>query len=256
MGRPALALLATRTFSPKDIPGLLLQLSAQASPLWTTSARTTPALADGDPVGGWDDISGNGRIFTQATAGQRGTLKLAVADGKRAVRFVAASTQALICTTEFLNVANFTFVAVFKHTAAASAEVYLDQGPTGAAAQLAGIIGNSNNTDRCLFRDSANNSISIVPSLFSDANYHVCIAKLDGTTGTLYSNGGKKTVSTNASYTPATFEAAPLPAVGGGAGSYLDGDVCEVLVYNRPLEDFERVQVERYLGSTWGFRTT
>lgn len=38
---------------------------------WQNSGRTTPVAANNDPIGAWDDISGNARHFTQPTAGLR-----------------------------------------------------------------------------------------------------------------------------------------------------------------------------------------
>ncbi len=43
--------------------------------LWQDSARATAAVADGDPVGSWDDASGNGRHAQQATSMKRFLLK-------------------------------------------------------------------------------------------------------------------------------------------------------------------------------------
>lgn len=45
--------------------------ASDLSTLWQDSARTTPVTADGDPVGAWDDKSGNGNHLTQATSGRR-----------------------------------------------------------------------------------------------------------------------------------------------------------------------------------------
>lgn len=45
--------------------------SNDLSTLFQDSARTTPVTSDGDPVGAWDDKSGNGNHLTQATASER-----------------------------------------------------------------------------------------------------------------------------------------------------------------------------------------
>jgi hypothetical protein len=73
-------------FSPTDIAGCKLWLAADGT-LWQDSARTTPATADGDPVGAWDDASGGGNHATQATAGFRPLLKTAIVNSKPVIRF-------------------------------------------------------------------------------------------------------------------------------------------------------------------------
>ena len=43
--------------------------------MWQDSGQTTPVTTDGDPIGYWEDSSGNGNDFTQSTAGLRPTWK-------------------------------------------------------------------------------------------------------------------------------------------------------------------------------------
>jgi hypothetical protein len=54
--------------------------------LWQDSGRTTPATSDGDPVGAWDDASGNAGHAVQATAGARPTIQTAELNSKAVVR--------------------------------------------------------------------------------------------------------------------------------------------------------------------------
>lgn len=54
---------------PKSISGLEIWNSAlDIGSFWQDSARTTPVTASSDPVGAWDDKSGNGRHALQAGA--------------------------------------------------------------------------------------------------------------------------------------------------------------------------------------------
>lgn len=72
-------------FDPLSLsPALWLKADAG---LYTTSGGSTPATADGDPVGRWEDQSGNSRHLLQATAGLRPTLKLAIKNSRSVVRF-------------------------------------------------------------------------------------------------------------------------------------------------------------------------
>jgi hypothetical protein len=60
--------------------------------LFQNTALTIPAVADGDPVGGWADQFGSNALI-QATAGKRGALKLNIQNGLPVVRFNPASSQ-------------------------------------------------------------------------------------------------------------------------------------------------------------------
>lgn len=78
---------------PSDFSGL--ELWFKDTGFWQDSARTTPATANGDPIGAWDDQSGNGRHLTQPTSGNRPTLDTTGLGGHSAVNFAAASSQRL-----------------------------------------------------------------------------------------------------------------------------------------------------------------
>lgn len=51
--------------------------------LWQNSNGTTPAIANADPIGRWDDRSGNAKHVSQAGATNRPTLALAAINGLR-----------------------------------------------------------------------------------------------------------------------------------------------------------------------------
>ena len=67
--------------APDSISGLLVWLDSESSPLYQNSNGTTAAAADGDPVGYWGDLSGNGNNLIQATAGRRPLLKTGIQNG-------------------------------------------------------------------------------------------------------------------------------------------------------------------------------
>lgn len=73
------------SFAPTDITGLMAWYKSNTG-TYTTSAGSTPATADSDPVGRWEDQSGNGRHVTQATAGKRPLLKTNISGGYPAIR--------------------------------------------------------------------------------------------------------------------------------------------------------------------------
>jgi len=87
-------------FSPTQVPGLQLWLRSDRG-LYQNSAFSSPASSSGDPVGGWQDQSGNGRHLLQTTAAKRPTLQTGVLNNAPVVRWdgvddylAAAFTQA------------------------------------------------------------------------------------------------------------------------------------------------------------------
>ena len=74
-----------KLWTPKRLPGLHTWFKSDAG-LYQDAARTTPTVADGDPVGGWADQSGNGRHASQSTSSKRPTLKLNIQNGRSVVR--------------------------------------------------------------------------------------------------------------------------------------------------------------------------
>lgn len=95
MSATARLLRPSSQFTPKSISGLALWLDASdASTLYQNSDGTTPATTAGDPVGYWQDKSGNGRNATQSTAANRPTIgTIASARG-----LVFDSTDSLLST--------------------------------------------------------------------------------------------------------------------------------------------------------------
>lgn len=69
--------VTTAIIDPRSIPGLTLWLDASdASTLFQDSAGTTPAIANGDPVGMWADKSGSGNHATVTVENKRPHLEL------------------------------------------------------------------------------------------------------------------------------------------------------------------------------------
>jgi hypothetical protein len=80
------AIRRSNEFNPNVFAGLQLWLPASGT-YWQDSDRTIPATADNDPVGAWDDASGNGRHMIQPTSGSRPLLKTATANGRHGLLF-------------------------------------------------------------------------------------------------------------------------------------------------------------------------
>lgn len=101
---------------------------------WQDSARTTRALADGDPIGSWDDASGNSRHALQATAGSRPLLKLGAngLNGHAVVRFDGTDDR-LSATIDAATVQRLFVVAKKNSSPAAATDDLFGYGTTAFA---------------------------------------------------------------------------------------------------------------------------
>jgi hypothetical protein len=77
----------TSGFNPLALSPLLWLDASDASTLYTDSGLTTLVAADGDPLGGWKDISGNNRHAIQASGTNKPAYKTAIKNGLSVVRF-------------------------------------------------------------------------------------------------------------------------------------------------------------------------
>lgn len=195
--------------------------------LWQDSARTTPAAANADPVGAWDDASGNARHALQATAGKRPTLRTNVRRGKAVVRFDGVDDFLAIATVPTASAR--TFVAVIKKATAAQ----------GISQTAIGLDGTSQliNTNTVVspgwyyFATQAGggavgggtpNEWDIIAITFTSTSS--AVMRVNG--------GAGVTFDPNNSYSTAT---AFYIATNTGTGNYADIDVAEIIVVDSAL---------------------
>lgn len=234
-----LVLLGTTAFSPASISGLTSWQRADKD-VYQDSGLTTPATADGDPVGGWVDQSGNGNHLTQSTGASRPLLKLAVVNGRNALRFdgvddyfirnVQSSDEYTIAVALKFSGTGGLYYVVKNGTGANGHEMANNAGTfflqnTGVAAQSDGATG----TDIAIWSGRRSNAAG-------------ADLRKDGAARAI-ANGGAAII------TPTTQML--VGAYTGGLFTYL-GDLCEVCIWNRKLTDAEIGFVESYLNLRWG----
>ena len=140
------------------------------APTWTNPG-------DGNAVSQWDDVSGNGAHFTQATAGSRPTYRSSVAalNGKPALEFDgSADTMASTHTTVAQTV---TWVFVARNTGT-SQGAYFD-----ADGDFRQILSKLNATQYRMFANS------VVDVGGADAGAHLLIVQMSGSTSSLAEDG-------------------------------------------------------------------
>lgn len=114
------SMVGASAFNPISLGNLKVWLKASAG-VFQDTALTTPATADGDPVGGWVDQSGSGNNVLQATVGAKPALKLGAngIGGVAALSFDGARNMASAAFGVALSQPNTIYI-VFKRTASAS----------------------------------------------------------------------------------------------------------------------------------------
>jgi hypothetical protein len=219
-------------FSPASIAGLQL---------WLDASKIT-GLNDGDAVGTWRDISGNGYDFSQSTGTKQPTYQTAELNSLPVVRFDGVDD--ILTRANFLASANSTTFAVAKRTGGAVTQEVCVLGNNGGALGYV-VLG-----ARAL--GSANWGAFYTP--WTPSSY-----SCDGTWLTMatdvstFSNFNLRTNS-NApeAKTGAGYAALTYSAVGGDEyAQYLTGDIAEIIHYDTVLSDSDITRVTNYLRSKY-----
>lgn len=246
---PSLSLSWTRrvaaAFSPA--PGLQLWLDAASSPLWQDAAGTVPAVADGDPVRRWDDLSGNGRHFVAPSDAARPTLKLAVQNGRPVLRGDGVDDQLACGSTAWADMPAQTVFAVLKPSNGGIAEAYSARHGSG-----------DNNLSLPVYSGGGNGWFGAARQLAGGlyhwrydcppktAGWVLLSASVAGTTAPTVRTQG---VERAGSYPGAINVAASAATLFRGANGAMAGDLAAVLVYDSVLSPADN---EVYLNARWG----
>jgi len=265
-------------FAPSDITGLQLWLDASdASTLYDATTGGSLVAADAS-VARWEDKSGNDYHMTQATAGSRPARKTAIQGGLDVLRFDG--------TDDRMTLASSTSTFSFVHKDVATIFVAGKHGSTANPNSANSFIGNRAATndnigfqvdiddrssisfsDRLRVSVSAGGAVgSGIPVARNDeqdavtANtYFMMSHVLDLTNGTAAEriasriNGGAAIKNNTDTDSPSASNATNDLQVGasGNNTGLLDGDICEILIYNSALSDTDREAVENYLLAKW-----
>jgi len=188
--------------------------------------------ADAGAVGRWEDKSGNGRHFVQATANNRPVLRSPKFNGRPAIDFDGTND-------------NLSFVAAMP--AAASVFIVMD----------------STKSNQVLFKeDDANNywCYSVLDGTQQNANiaahrYIVNAIDFKSVSATYLTGEAHHLLYKNgivcACFTHLALSTWSGLMIAGYSGLLWQGFVCEVIVYNENISAANRVSVERYLRSKW-----
>lgn len=247
-------------FSPDTVSGLQLWLDADdPSTLFDATSGGSLVAADG-AVARWEDKSGNGRHFTQATSGSRPLRKTSQQNGKDTLLFDGSNDE--MVGSDFLDADTGSLVAfvVLRRNATGASHEILTK-----ATDTAGWYFGFTNTDTLRLYNGNNSADTRVDTASSVSASSYSLIFLSATAGSFHQpayrkNGtllssGSPSESGGGYRTPVNTSAAVRlgSQIYNGVNYYLfNGNIAEVVLYNSALSDTDRAAVESYLLNKWG----
>lgn len=188
--------------------------------LWLAADKQT-GLNDGDPVGTWTDFSGQGNHATQATAAKKPLYKTNILNGRPVMRFDGVDDELAPAT---ITAARFTIFCVVK----ATSQNYISPFHSLTSGGFIMEVG--------YWRLSRGNTIVLGNTTLAGAGFNVMTGISADSGYTLFQNG----VDVSQAYSEAGFTNPDTIGGSAYATAFLNGDIAEVLVYNRALSTAER----------------
>jgi hypothetical protein len=266
----------TTLFQPTSVSGCQLWLDASdANTLYDATSGGSLVAADGS-VARWEDKSGNVRHATQSTSGNRPARKTSVRNSRDVLRFDGSN--------DCLTIAGSASSMKFLHSTNSTLFVVVKAGTTSDPGVLMGILGSnavaSANNGFCLFYDdrsptlndqmrwlvtrgtvgtfvcnetgSANefaaNTFSLLSLVSTPDNGTASNRVFRYRNGTLLSQNNSNTDALSTADSTFDIQVGSI----GNSGSVLNGDLCEVIIYNSALSATDRQSVQNYLTAKWG----
>lgn len=233
-----LLLLGTTAWSPASISGLTSWHRADKD-LFQSNGLTGPATADGDPVGGWVDQTGNGNHLQQGTGASRPILKLGVINGRNAVRFDGTDDYML---RNVQQTQGYTFAAVMRFSSVAGLIYLWHNGDAGTGHEFL-----SNANQLFIQNTSVGNQSDGAPG----SDVAVWVVRRNVADGTSLRKDAANVALVGAE--PAMNLPLTLMHIGSYTGGLFPfpGDLAELCIWNRRLTDAEVALVETYLNLRW-----
>ena len=240
--------------SAGPVAGMALWLdAADASTLFTTDTGSTQS-GDTDPVGRWEDKSGNGFHAIQPSSGARPTLTTNVINGKPVTRYSNGPWLDLDRET----VGN---TGLFAGPGEAFTVFAVSRVDTGQGVILARAIGSgalrtfnlysSNSTPGATPGIGLRGVNSITNFAHNDGNAHIHTIRWDGSNAAAYGDGVFFSLTVG-SADENTGDRIIIGARSNGGGFHLTGDIAEILIYDTALSTANRQENETYLAAKWG----
>jgi hypothetical protein len=237
--------------------GALLNPVTSGLQLWLKADALTHA--SGTPIPSWVDSSGNGRVASQPDGSKQPTYRTEGVNGHPYVRFNGSDEFMEVPFEAFFNSEEFTVFTVAKHSATGGDLPILSSDAVGYGL-IYDVSSGSNGKARATWKESSSTKfIDTVAASIRNTDAFILTytmedksepADAQSDTVKLFINGDEKATQTSGvDYIPNT--SANLK-IGEKSGDFFQGDIYEILIYNRALTTSERENVEGYLSYKYG----
>jgi len=230
-------------WTPPSSPSLVSWMSSDTG-LFQDSALTTPATADNDPVGGWQDRSGAGHHLIQATSTARPALKLAQVNGRPSVRFDGTSDY---LRTLFSLPPPFSIYLVLREISWTEGDEVL-----GSATSDTFDVYQHNSSPNLYLYGGTGPIAGANPDLAIGTWGLVEFGVPAPAAGSIYLRVNNNSPITNAASTASSSQGFTLGANYSNTG-FGNIEVAEVICYNRILIPSEQVSLRAYITGKYGF---
>lgn len=244
-----------KSYPTTDLPvknGLLVWLDA--------ADDSTFSYSSGTEVSQWRDKSGNNFHANQATVANQPS-RNTVVNSRKSVNFTSANGDFMRVNSGMVFTNSVTAIVFIKPGTQNNAYANIldqDHGMDGAN----GWVIQRNNVSSAWLSWVANaagdNWFNPNQVSYTDNTSQIVTLRKGSSTLTLYSNGtssGDVAVA-NQQIRQANYIGLNIGYWRAGAGRFYNGEICEILVYNRALSLTELKQVHTYLGQKWGISNT
>jgi hypothetical protein len=221
---------------------------------WWDADDTATITASAGAVSAWGDKSPSGFDVSQATSTKRPTWGATTLNGRNVITFdgtadglVRASPVQIVNATT----GEWSAFAVARPTTVSGARNIFDQ--TAGGAQIAQYIRHNGTTVEAIAFSGGSAFTDTVPSAVA-ANVAKCYSVTRSATAVEIWVDGVSNGPTVATGTPTVLanQALTIGANQSAGFQFFQGDIAEVIAYNRVLTTTERQQVESYLKTKWG----
>ncbi len=237
--------------------GALLNPVTSGLQLWLKADALSHA--SGTALVSWADSSGNGRLASQADSSKQPVYRTEGVNGQPYVRFDGSDDAMEVPFEAFFNSEEFTVFTVAKHSATGGDLPILSSDAVGYSL-IYDVSSGSNGKARATWKESSSTDfIDTVAASIRNTDAFILTYTMKDTsepadaqsdTAKLFINGDEKATQTSGvDYIPNT--SANLK-IGEKSGDFFQGDIYEILIYNRALTISERENVEGYLSYKYG----
>jgi hypothetical protein len=222
--------------------------ASDAATLFEDSGGSTPAADNADVIGRWADKSGNGYHLTQATTGNKPTLRTNIQNGKSGIR--GDGTDDILSNTSYPDFGDtYTVYWVLKNNSAGDAQQINFYVTNGAVITGFGGYIDSNNS-QVLFRD-ASSSRTLSKGDLRDNTTRIHRMTNTGSQGQYGLNDAAVTTVAYTAPNPNTLNRLEVFGTGTIANYFQHGDLFEILIYSATHDATQQANMVAYLNAKW-----